>query len=92
MRWKQINRKYEIRFVKNLQFYKPSVTATATDFHHETLLDGELIRDVVAQPGGDAPKEILKFVIFDALLISGKNIFIENLNIRLNVLEGSFYF
>lgn len=71
-----INRKYSINLLPNVCF---PLDPQATSFHHETLLDCELLVD------SENGKEILKLVIFDAILINGENIMKKNLTERLSI-------
>jgi mRNA capping enzyme, catalytic domain len=48
-------------------------------FHTATILDGEIVVDV------DEGVETLKFLVFDTLIVDGKNLMQRNFNSRLGV-------
>jgi mRNA guanylyltransferase len=54
-----------------------------SDFHKETLLDGELVLDVYKDGTEQA-----KFLVFDALAVDGKNLLNRPLDRRLGVNPG----
>ena len=70
-----INRKYSINLLPNVCF---PLDPQASAFHHETLLDCELLID------SENGKEILKLVIFDGILVNGENVMKKNLTERLS--------
>lgn len=69
-----INRKYQVRWIPGL-----FLRGLEGSFHNETLLDGELLVD--------AASGRVKFLIFDALLISGENVFSKRLTDRLQQIQ-----
>lgn len=49
-------------------------------FHRDTILDGEIVNDIL-----EDGTEQLKFLVFDALIVDGKNLMHRNLSTRLGV-------
>lgn len=72
-----IDRKNEYYFVPELHFPK-SGDNTFQSFHTETIIDGELVLDLVA-PG----KRALKYLVFDCLMIDNKSVIERTLDKRL---------
>ena len=71
-----INRKYSVNLLPRIAF--PADIQT-NSFHHETLLDCELLVDT-EQDG----RLTLKLVIFDAILVCGENVMSKSLTERLS--------
>ena len=72
-----IDRKNDYYFIPMLHFPVPD-DPTFNQFHSDTLLDGELVRDVY--PNGQSE---LKFLVFDCLFIDGKSLMQRTLDKRL---------
>ena len=62
----------------------PTGTFRRDKFHRDTMLDGEIVLDVLE----DATNQ-LKFLVFDALVVDGKNLMQRNLSSRLGVFPPS---
>lgn len=74
-----IDRKNDYYYVPDLHFPLPG-DATFQKFHTETIIDGELVLDTVA-PG----KKVLKYLVFDCLVIDKKLVMERTLDKRLAV-------
>ena len=74
-----IDRKNEYYYVPQLHFPMPG-DPTFHAFHTETIIDGELVLDTVA-PG----KLVLKYLVFDCLIIDKKSVMDRTLDRRLAV-------
>jgi mRNA guanylyltransferase len=73
-----IDRKNEYYWVPGLHFPLPN-DKTFQKFHTETIIDGELVIDTI---GG---KKILKYLVFDCLMIDNKSVMERTLDKRLAV-------
>lgn len=74
-----IDRKNDYYYVPDLHFPMPA-DETFQSFHTETLIDGELVLDTIA-PG----KRVLKYLVFDCLIIDNKSVMERTLDKRLAV-------
>lgn len=74
-----IDRKNEYYYVPELHFPMQN-DATFQAFHTDTIIDGELVLDTVP-PG----KKVLKYLVFDCLIIDGKSVMERTLDKRLAV-------
>lgn len=75
-----IDRKNEYYYVPSLHFPLPS-DPTFQQFHDRTIIDGELVLDKV--PG--TARRVLKYLVFDCLVIDGKSVMERTLDKRLAV-------
>lgn len=74
-----IDRKNDYYWVRNLHFPLPG-DDTFRGFHTETLIDGELVLDDVG--GG---KKLLRFLVFDCLVLDNQRMMHRMLDKRLGV-------
>ncbi|KAI5779715.1 mRNA capping enzyme, catalytic domain-containing protein [Geopyxis carbonaria] len=72
-----IDRKNEYYFINELHFPLPN-DPSFQSFHTETIIDGELVLDTTS-----SGKTILKYLMFDCLVIDGKNLMERPLDKRL---------
>ncbi|ORX66075.1 mRNA capping enzyme alpha subunit [Linderina pennispora] len=75
-------RKNEYFYVRNVAFPAPYQKAPYEKYHHNTLIDAELVVDVEADG-----RRVMKLLGFDALVINGKNIMNHPLDRRLDYLN-----
>lgn len=84
----QIDRKNDYYYIRDLRFPLPELDqrGKATGkfqrekFHRDTILDGEIVMDIL-----EDRNTCLKFLVFDALIVDGKNLMQRNLSTRLGV-------
>ena len=73
---------------RNVYYFVPALhfpmAGDFTSFHTETIIDGELVLDTVA-PG----KKVLKYLVFDCLMIDRKSVMDRTLDKRLAVRSPS---
>lgn len=77
-----IDRKNDYYYIANLHFPHHEDNPTFRKFHEETLLDGELVED--RHPDG---RRIIKFLVFDMLVMDGKDLRDRPLDKRLGYLK-----
>lgn len=75
-----IDRKNEYYYVPGLHFPLPDDRGF-TSFHTETIIDGELVLD--REPG--RATRVLKYLVFDCLMIDNKSVMERTLDKRLAV-------
>jgi mRNA guanylyltransferase len=74
-----IDRKNEYYYVPELHFPVPNDDSFQA-FHTDTIIDGELVLDTIA-PG----KRVLKYLVFDCLIMDSKSVMERTLDWRLAV-------
>lgn len=74
----QIDRKNDYYWIQGLHF--PKTADDFASFHTNTIIDGELVIDT--KPDG---REILKYLVFDCLLLDGQSLVQRPLDKRLGV-------
>ena len=72
-----IDRKNDYYFVPNLHFPVPD-DSSFSRIHTKTILDGELVLE-----NSGTPEEVIKFLVFDCLIVDGKSLLKRELNKRL---------
>ena len=80
----QIDRRNDYYFVPALHFPVPK-DPTFQRFHLDTLIDGELVLD--EESNG---KMVLKYLVFDCLVLDGKPLMHRTLDKRLAVMQPIF--
>ena len=90
----KIDRKNNYYWIPELRFPTPALDPKGQvipgsyrkdKFHRDTILDGEIVNDILADG-----TEQLKFLVFDALIVDNKNLMHRNLSTRLGVLSLKF--
>ncbi|KAF3938183.1 hypothetical protein ABW19_dt0202059 [Dactylella cylindrospora] len=77
-----IDRKNDYYFVRGLHF--PKTAEEFASFHTSTVIDGELVID--EKPDG---RQVLKFLVFDCLILDGQLLTQRPLDKRLGVGSGT---
>ncbi|KAL7270802.1 Dcp1p-Dcp2p decapping enzyme complex alpha subunit [Rhizina undulata] len=80
-----IDRKNEYYYVPNLHFPLPE-DETFRSFHTETLIDGELVLDDIGNG-----KKVMKYLVFDCLILEGKSVMERTLDKRLGYFREYVY-
>jgi len=81
-RRRQIDRRNDYYYVPSLHFPAPN-DPTFQKFHIDTLIDGELVLD--EEPDGN----VLRYLVFDCLVLDGKPLMHRSLDKRLGVWSPS---
>lgn len=79
-----IDRRNDYYWVPDLHFPMPK-DPSFQSFHTETIIDGELVLDT--EPSG---KQVLKYLVFDCLMMDNKLVMERTLDKRLAVCCGSW--